>query len=174
MHFAAALIWAYANAKLAGRQFAIGLTVLLAIDLWTIERMYWIFGPPASQLFATDPAAEAIKTDIAKTGEPGRVVNIPMGSGIVTELGRTDRTFSGDKLMAAGLRIPGDISVVGYDDDELSRHLRPQLTTLELPHRPMGAWAIEQLARKTRPAPRGPHKVGCTFVARGSIGRKPT
>ena len=74
----------------------------------------------------------------------------------------------------AGLRIPGDISVVGYDDDELSRHLRPQLTTLELPHRPMGAWAIEQLARKTRPAPRGPHKVGCTFVARGSIGRKPT
>ncbi|MCJ8055818.1 LacI family DNA-binding transcriptional regulator [Shinella curvata] len=73
----------------------------------------------------------------------------------------------------AGLRIPQDISVVGYDDDELSRHLRPQLTTLELPHRPMGAWAIEQLARKPQTRRHGPHKVGCTFVARGSIGREP-
>ncbi|MGD9478370.1 LacI family DNA-binding transcriptional regulator [Shinella sp. G-2] len=75
-------------------------------------------------------------------------------------------------ISEAGLRIPGDISVVGYDDDELSRHLRPQLTTLELPHRPMGAWAIEQLARKARSMHRGTHKVGCTFVARGSVGRK--
>lgn len=73
----------------------------------------------------------------------------------------------------AGLRIPQDISVVGYDDDELSRHLRPQLTTLELPHRPMGAWAIEQLARKPQTRRHGPHKVGCTFVSRGSIGREP-
>lgn len=72
----------------------------------------------------------------------------------------------------AGLRIPQDISVVGYDDDELSRHLRPQLTTLELPHRPMGAWAIERLAKKPRPGYHAVHKVGCTFVARVSIGRK--
>ena len=71
----------------------------------------------------------------------------------------------------AGLRIPGDISIVGYDDDELSRHLRPQLTTLELPHRPMGAWAIEQLARKPRPESHAVHKVGCTLIARGSVGR---
>ncbi|AOF93641.1 LacI family DNA-binding transcriptional regulator [Sinorhizobium sp. RAC02] len=72
----------------------------------------------------------------------------------------------------AGLRIPQDISVVGYDDDELSRHLRPQLTTLELPHRPMGAWAIEELAKKSRSGHRSLHKVVCTFIARGSISRK--
>lgn len=71
----------------------------------------------------------------------------------------------------AGLRIPDDLSVVGYDDDELSRHLRPQLTTLELPHRPMGAWAIGQLANKTTSSPHRIHKVGCTLIERASSGR---
>ncbi|MCJ8057048.1 substrate-binding domain-containing protein [Shinella curvata] len=72
-----------------------------------------------------------------------------------------------------GLRIPRDISVVGYDDDELSRHLRPQLTTLELPHRPTGAWAIEHLALKPEARRAGVHKVACTSVSRGSIDREP-
>jgi LacI family transcriptional regulator len=69
----------------------------------------------------------------------------------------------------AGLRIPQDISVVGYDDDELSRHLRPQLTTLELPHRPMGAWALRQLARTSsiKGSPRV-HRVGCALIERAS------
>lgn len=72
----------------------------------------------------------------------------------------------------AGLRIPADLSVVGYDDDELSRHLRPQLTTLELPHRPMGAWAIAQLARKTPAGRHRIHKVGCTLIERASTAKR--
>lgn len=72
----------------------------------------------------------------------------------------------------AGLNIPRDLSVVGYDDDELSRHLRPQLTTLELPHREMGAWAIAQLARKTGRKPHRVHKVKCTLLERASTARQ--
>lgn len=70
----------------------------------------------------------------------------------------------------AGLNIPGDLAVIGYDDDELSRHLRPQLTTLELPHREMGAWAITQLAKKNGRKPHRPHKVTCTLIERASTG----
>jgi LacI family transcriptional regulator len=51
-----------------------------------------------------------------------------------------------EALKEAGLIIPDDMSVVGYDDEEISRHMHPQLTTLVLPQRAMGAWAVEHLA----------------------------
>ena len=73
-------------------------------------------------------------------------------------------------ISEAGLRIPGDISVIGYDDDELSRHMRPQLTTLELPHRPMGAWAVRHLGKRpiATTASHRVHKVACSLVERAS------
>lgn len=39
---------------------------------------------------------------------------------------------------AAGLRVPDDLSVVGYDDIALSRWMSPQLTTVHQPLRRMG------------------------------------
>lgn len=51
-----------------------------------------------------------------------------------------------EALKEAGLLIPDDISVIGYDDEEISRHLHPQLTSLVLPQRAMGVWAVEQLS----------------------------
>lgn len=50
-----------------------------------------------------------------------------------------------EALKEAGIRIPKDISVVGYDDEEISRHLSPQLSTVILPHRAMGHWAVKRL-----------------------------
>lgn len=88
----------------------IALAAVLAIDLWTIERLYWIFSEPAAKLFATDPAIEAIKSDIAKTGEPGRVIAESGSSAVVP----TDPAFIGDGLMTHGLRING-----GYHGNEL-------------------------------------------------------
>ncbi|KQV40767.1 MULTISPECIES: LacI family DNA-binding transcriptional regulator [unclassified Rhizobium] len=72
----------------------------------------------------------------------------------------------------AGLSIPDDISVVGYDDDEVARHMKPQLTTLDLPHRAMGAWAIRQFQKpsgEVKPA----HKIACSLVSRRSCGPPP-
>ena len=44
-----------------------------------------------------------------------------------------------------GIRIPEDISLIGFDDNPLSSHLRPALTTIQQPFSAMGYKAIEQL-----------------------------
>ncbi len=49
-----------------------------------------------------------------------------------------------EALKGRGLSIPDDISVIGFDDEEIARHLYPPLTSLVLPHRAMGRWTIEQ------------------------------
>ena len=48
-------------------------------------------------------------------------------------------------LAEAGLSVPGDISVVSFDNDELAAYLRPGLTTVGLPHEAMGRRAVELL-----------------------------
>lgn len=49
-------------------------------------------------------------------------------------------------LADARLRIPDDVSVISFDDDEVAATLRPGLTTVAIPHERMGALAIETLA----------------------------
>ena len=58
--------------------------------------------------------------------------------------------FAGNDMIAygavkaikdAGLNIPADISVAGFDDDFLSRYLNPPLTTMSLPAASLGAEA---------------------------------
>lgn len=48
-------------------------------------------------------------------------------------------------LLAAGLRIPADISVVGFDDLYISQYLDPPLTTIRQPMRQLGRLAMETL-----------------------------
>lgn len=48
-------------------------------------------------------------------------------------------------LGEAGLSVPGDVSIVSFDNDELAAYLRPGLTTVGLPHEQMGRRAVELL-----------------------------
>ncbi|WP_232521088.1 LacI family DNA-binding transcriptional regulator [Micromonospora phaseoli] len=48
-------------------------------------------------------------------------------------------------LGEAGLTIPGDISVLSFDDDPIAGWLRPGLSTAALPHEQMGRRAVEIL-----------------------------
>lgn len=59
-----------------------------------------------------------------------------------------DRLAMGAYRAAAelGLRIPGDVSIMGFDNQEyVADGIYPGLTTIELPHYDMGVWAAEQL-----------------------------
>ncbi|MBP7003345.1 MAG: LacI family DNA-binding transcriptional regulator [Amaricoccus sp.] len=76
-----------------------------------------------------------------------------------------------DALRALGLAVPGDVSVVGFDDREIARSMRPPLTTLILPQREMGAIAaglVIDMAAGATPGP-APRKVDCPLVERGSV-----
>jgi LacI family transcriptional regulator len=49
-------------------------------------------------------------------------------------------------VRAAGLRVPADISVVGFDDVDLAAYVDPPLTTIAQATSEMGHWAVTQLA----------------------------
>jgi LacI family transcriptional regulator len=78
-------------------------------------------------------------------------------------------------LQERGLRVPQDVSVVGYDDREIAQFLRPALTTVVLPHTDMGLQAAETLIDgMLRHEGRQPQiKVECTLVERDSVGPPP-
>jgi len=72
-------------------------------------------------------------------------------------------------LKEHGYHIPDDVSVVGYDDEEISRHLTPMLTTINLPHREMGQWAVEKLLWGETNDLALAEKLECELVERDSI-----
>ena len=74
----------------------------------------------------------------------------------------------------AGLKIPTDISVVGFDDIAAASYVQPPLTTIAFPKRQMGKAAIELLLSlmqsEERVAP-STTKLAVELVVRGSTGR---
>jgi len=82
----------------------------------------------------------------------------------------TDRTAIACYLaiMQAGLRIPEDISIVGYDNQaDIATHLIPGLTTIQLPHYEIGRWAFHQLFEETDTPIQ--EKIDCALIRRDSV-----
>ncbi|MEY4750217.1 MAG: hypothetical protein RIQ60_2431 [Pseudomonadota bacterium] len=84
-----------------------------------------------------------------------------------------------EALAKLGRRVPEDVSVMGYDDQEMSRHTHPPLTTMVLPNYEMGHVAVETLLAEVggatggvdpRPAQRRALiKIDCPLVVRDTV-----
>ena len=76
-----------------------------------------------------------------------------------------------------GLRIPDDLSVVGFDDIDLAAHVDPPLTTVHQPIRQKGADAVRLLLAEVeqRAANRPEHiRLATRLIVRASTGPAPT
>lgn len=84
---------------------------IVGLDLWSIERSYWQFVPPASRTFASDAAVDYLRLQ----SDSGRVMPVPLGDG--APITPRDPFFGGDALMAHGVR-----QTLGYHGNELGRY----------------------------------------------------
>jgi len=62
-------------------------------------------------------------------------------------------------LRSAGVRVPGDVAVTGFDDIASTRHVRPTLTTVHQPMRELGEQAVRVLFERLREPGRPPRAV---------------
>ncbi|MCR4283609.1 MAG: substrate-binding domain-containing protein, partial [Bauldia sp.] len=72
----------------------------------------------------------------------------------------------------AGLRVPDDVSVAGFDDIEFARYFDPALTTIHQPRAELGRLAAESLvARMTGNGRTIPlrTRLPCTLIVRDSV-----
>jgi LacI family transcriptional regulator len=75
----------------------------------------------------------------------------------------------------AGVRIPGELSIIGYDDIDAAVYTNPPLTTVAPPKRDMARLAIEQLIERIKgsAAPLRATALAGTLVVRASTGPAP-
>ena len=68
--------------------------------------------------------------------------------------------------------MPTDVSIVGFDDSDLSRATTPELTTVRQPLAEMGRLAVARLLRLVdrQPIDALHVELGTTLVVRGSSG----
>ena len=88
--------------------------------------------PAGSGGFTESGGEQAVRRLLAGGRRPAAIVcgNDEMALGALTA------------LRAAGLRVPGDVAVTGFDDIAAARHVRPALTTVRQPIRALGERSV--------------------------------
>ncbi|PJC88076.1 transcriptional repressor PurR [Vibrio sp. HA2012] len=90
--------------------------------------------------FECDTAVEAADTILALDDKPTAVFcfNDTMALGLMS------------RLQQKGMRVPDDISVIGYDNIDLAGYFSPPLTTIHQPKRRVGKTAFEILLERIK------------------------
>jgi hypothetical protein len=102
------VLWAMSRGKVTTTAAAWLLTGVVAADLWSIDRLYFRFSPPASQLYAADAAINFLQ----RQPEPGRVISVALDQSSIMR----DPFLEGDALMMYRIR-----SVTGHQGNEIQR-----------------------------------------------------
>jgi LacI family transcriptional regulator len=76
------------------------------------------------------------------------------------------------EIHAVGLHVPGDISILGFDDIEISNFLQPPLTTIRVPRAEIGVSAFNALysANRRRGSNGTEHRISTELIIRESTG----
>jgi LacI family transcriptional regulator len=133
---------------------AVGVRRALAAHGLSLDPRWYLEVP-----YRLDDARQGARTLLTQDEKPQAVIcgNDVLAYGVMLEAERR------------GLDVPRDLSVMGFDDLEWSRHLRPSLTTMHLPTDEVwtraGAYLVNTLSG--RPATRH-HEVDASLVVRES------
>ena len=107
------LIWAIVTRRLAVATGGFLLVAAVALDLWSVERSYWMFSPPASRLYAADETIRYLATQ----PQPARVLPLPLSA----EFAPAD-PFLRPGGQANGLMTHQVRNVLGYHGNQLGRY----------------------------------------------------
>ena len=76
------------------------------------------------------------------------------------------------EAQARGISVPGDVSIIGFDNLPITEHLQPALTTLDVPSQQMGEAAAEAITDYLRDGtPILSRTFTAPFLKRGTTGR---
>jgi LacI family transcriptional regulator len=149
----------------------------------------YLVGETAEDVFAARKRREGIEAGFAAAGTrlAGQIDSLwwpdsayqavraflAAGPRVTAFLCLNDRVAFGvyQALQEVGRRVPQDVSVIAFDDSDLARWMRPQLSSVALPHFELGRRAVELLL--------GDDDAGTTTLVpmplaeRGSVGPPP-
>ena len=106
------------------------------------------------------------------------------GRELMAKKPRPQAVFAANDMMAigclyafkeAGIDVPGDIALAGFDDILIARYVTPPLSTVQVRIADLGRLALERLAALLNPTDKTPASVetlGCDIVIRESCGGK--
>jgi LacI family repressor for deo operon, udp, cdd, tsx, nupC, and nupG len=129
-------------------------------------------------------AGLALDPDLIFSGDYSLDAGVVVGTKLLNRDERPTAVFSSNDEMAIGLmrtlisggiRVPGDISVVGFDDIEFAAVVEPPLTTIRQPRRELGRRGakvlLDLMAGRNRA---GRVRLETELVVRGSSGPAPS
>ncbi len=125
------------------------------------KRIAFIGGPTGNQeaqerLRGYRAGLKAGMRELVFEGDFSQETGFAAGRRIAQTKPRPDAVFAANDLTAigclaalgeAGLRVPEDVALAGFDDIPIARYVAPALTTIRVPIAALGAAALEMLAQ---------------------------